>query len=128
MIVPKQMIKTPNGPPARGAYSPALRAGDFIYVAGQSARDKNLNVLGTTIEEQTSKTIENIEVILQDAGASLADVIKATVHLSDLSLFQRYNAVYAECFPEPWPTRTTVGSVLAPGVMIEIDVVAYLGR
>jgi 2-iminobutanoate/2-iminopropanoate deaminase len=126
--MPKQLIETPRAPPARGAYSPALRAGDFIFVAGQSARDSQLNVVGTSIEDQTEKTLANVEAILKDAGASLADVVKATVHLSELGNFARYNKVYSKVVPEPWPTRTTVGSVLAPGVMIEIDVIAYVGR
>jgi 2-iminobutanoate/2-iminopropanoate deaminase len=126
--MPKQLIDTPHAPPARGAYSPALRAGDFIFVAGQSARDSQLNVVGTSIEEQTEKTLTNVETILRDAGASLADVVKATVHLSELGDFARYNTIYSKMVPQPWPTRTTVGSVLAPGVMIEIDVIAYVGR
>ena len=60
------------------------------------------------------------------SGATMADVVKSTVHLSDLSLFERYNQVYAEYFPDPKPVRTTVGSNLL-GIMVEIDVVAYLG-
>jgi reactive intermediate/imine deaminase len=123
----KSKVDTPNAPRPRGAYSPAIRCGDFIYVAGQSARDRDLNVIGDTIEAQTRKTLENVETILRDAGHGLADVVKATVHLSDLSMFARYDTVYGEMLPEPRPVRTTVGSVLAPGVMIEIDVVAYVG-
>lgn len=123
----KQLIHTPNGPPPRGAYSPALRAGPFVYISGQSSRDSELRVVGATIEDQTRKTIENIGAILADAGASLEDVVKATVHLSDLADFQRYNSIYQLMFPDPKPTRTTVGSVLAPDVLIEIDVVAYVG-
>lgn len=123
----KQLVHTPNGPPPRGAYSAALRAGPFVYVSGQSARDGELRIVGETIEEQTRKTIENVAAILKDAGAGLDQVVKATVHLSDLSEFQRYNSVYEKMFPEPRPTRTTVGSVLAPGVLIEIDIVAYTG-
>lgn len=123
----KIKVETPNAPKPRGAYSAAIRCGDFVYVAGQSARDKDLNIVGETIEEQTRKTIKNVQAALRDAGQDLVDVVKATVHLSDLSLFGRYDAVYAEMVPEPRPVRTTVGSVLAPGVMIEIDVVAYGG-
>src|SRR5690606_14402311 len=93
--------------------------------AGQSARDLNLNVVGNTIEDQTRVTLRNVEAILIDAGSGLADVVKATVHLSDLSNFHRYDTVYAEVVPEPRPVRTTVGSVLAPDIMVEIDVVAY---
>ncbi len=121
----KTKIDTPNAPRPRGAYSAAIRCGDFVYVAGQSARDKELRVVGETIEDQTRKTLENIQAILSDAGVALDDVVKATVHLSDLTMFQRYDAVYAAMMPEPRPVRTTVGSVLAPGIMIEIDVVAY---
>lgn len=121
-------IATPaHLPPPRGAYSAVLRCGDFVYVAGQSARDGNLGIVGDTIEAQTRKTIENVAGLLHAAGASLKDVVKSTVHLADLSQFGRYDPVYAELVPAPRPVRTTVGSVLAPGVLIEIDVVAYTG-
>lgn len=123
----KIKVETPNAPRPRGAYSPAIRCGDFVYVAGQSARDMELRVVGDTIEDQTKKTLENIQAILADAGSALDDVVKATVHLSDLTMFQRYDAVYSDIVPEPRPVRTTVGSVLAPGILVEIDVVAYVG-
>lgn len=121
----KEIIETPHAPPARGAYSRALRAGGFIFVSGQSARDQDLKVVGTSIEEQTEVTLGNIEKILADAGAKLSDVVQATVHLSDLTQFSRYDKVYERIMPGPHPVRTTVGSVLAPGVLIEISVVAY---
>jgi 2-iminobutanoate/2-iminopropanoate deaminase len=126
--MPKQVVSIPDGAaPPRGAYSAVLRCGDFVYVSGQSARDENLGIVGKTIEEQTRKTLSNIEKLLASAGASMSDLVKATVHMTDLSEFQRYNTVYAELVPEPQPVRTTVGSTLAPGVLIEIDVVAYTG-
>ncbi len=84
-------------------------------------------VAGETIEEQTARTLENIKATLDAAGATMADVVKSTVHLSDLSLFQRYNAVYAQYFPDPKPVRTTIGSQL-PGILVEIYVVAYTGE
>lgn len=124
----KSKVDTPSAPKPRGAYSAAIRAGDFVYVAGQSARDLDLNVVGDSIEEQTRLTLKNVEAALRDAGGDLGDVVKATVHLADLSNFRRYDAIYAEMVPEPRPVRTTVGSVLAPEVMIEIDVVAYAPR
>jgi 2-iminobutanoate/2-iminopropanoate deaminase len=127
--MPKHKIDIPAGLPVpRGAYSMALRAGDFIYIAGQSARDQDLNVIGTTIEEQTARTIQNVAGMLEAAGASLADVVKSTVHLADLGMFRAYDAAYRQQVPEPFPVRTTVGSVLAPGILIEIDVVAYVGN
>jgi 2-iminobutanoate/2-iminopropanoate deaminase len=127
--MPKQKIDIPAGLPVPGgAYSLALGAGDFIYIAGQSARDQDLNVIGTTIEEQTARTLQNVAGMLEAAGASLADVIKSTVHLADLGMFRAYDAAYRQQVPEPFPVRTTVGSVLAPGILIEIDVVAYVGH
>ena len=127
--MPKLKVEAPADlPPPRGAYSAALRCGDFVYVAGQSARDSELNIVGTTVEEQTRKTIENLAGLLSAAGSSLKEAVKATVHLSNLADFSRYDAVYAELVPEPRPVRTTVGSVLAPGVLVEIDMVAYSGN
>lgn len=126
--MPQQQITTDGAPQPRGAYSQGLRAGDFVYVAGMAGFDPVSGELaGETIEEQTARTLENIKATLEAAGATMADVVKSTVHLSDLSLFPRYNAVYAQYFPDPKPVRTTVGSQL-PGILVEIDVVAYLGE
>jgi 2-iminobutanoate/2-iminopropanoate deaminase len=125
--MPKQLIMPENGPKPGGAYSPGLRVGDFIFVAGQVPIDPATGqVAGDTIEEQTARVLENIKAILEAGGATMADVVKVTVHLSDLSLFPRYNAVYAGYFPDPKPVRTTVGSQLLD-VLVEIDVIAYVG-
>jgi 2-iminobutanoate/2-iminopropanoate deaminase len=83
--------------------------------------------VGETIEEQTARTLDNVKAILEAAGATMADVVKVTAHLSDLNLFSRYNRVYEQYFPDPKPVRTTVGSQLL-NIMIEIDVVAYVGE
>ena len=83
--------------------------------------------MGDTVEEQTARVLENIKAILEAGGASLADVVKVSAHLSDLSLFERYNKVYATYFPDPKPTRTTVGSQLL-GILVEIDAIAYVGK
>ncbi len=123
----KQLIDTQGVARTGGAYSPCLRAGDFVFVAGQGPIDPATGqIVGATIEEQTAQVLENIKNILAAAGASMADVVKSTVHLSDLGLFDRYNKVYATYFPDPKPVRTTVGSQLL-GIMVEIDVIAYVG-
>lgn len=123
----KQQISTKKGAAPGGAYSQGLRAGDFVFVSGQGPLDPDTGqVVGETIEEQTARTLENIKAILEAAGASMADVVKVAAHLSDISLFDRYNKVYATYFPDPKPTRTTVGSQL-PGIMVEIDAIAYVG-
>jgi 2-iminobutanoate/2-iminopropanoate deaminase len=126
--MPKQQIRTTSGAQPVGAYSQGLRVGDFLFVSGQGPLDPQTGkVVGATIEEQTARVIENIKAILEAGGASLADVVKVSAHLSDVSLFERYNKVYASYFPDPKPTRTTVGSQLM-GILVEIDAVAYVGK
>jgi len=124
----KQRISTTTGAQPVGAYSQGLRAGDFVFVSGQGPLDpKTGKVVGDNIEEQTARVLENIKAILEAGGAGMADVVKVSAHLSDMSLFERYNRVYASYFPDPKPTRTTVGSQL-PGILVEIDAIAYVSR
>jgi 2-iminobutanoate/2-iminopropanoate deaminase len=127
----KHEIRSNRGAPPQGAYSQGWRAGDFIFVTGTGPIDPATgNMVGDSIEQQTDQTIDNISAILQADGASLRDVVKVTVHLSNTGLFARYNAVYARRFSKPYPVRTTVGSNLghAPGMLIEIDCIAYIAR
>jgi 2-iminobutanoate/2-iminopropanoate deaminase len=125
--MPKQQISTKKGAAPAGAYSQGLKVGDFVFVSGQGPLDPETGkVVGETIEEQTTRTLENIKAILEAAGASMADVVKVSAHLTDLSLFDRYNKIYSTYFPDPKPTRTTVGSQLL-GIMVEIDAIAYIG-
>ncbi len=125
-MLSKQLIYTENAPMPGGAYSQGLRVGNFIFTAGQGPWDPATHqVVGESIEEQTAQTLENIRHILEAGGASMADVVKATVHLSDLGLFARFNQVYTRYFPDPKPARTTVGSQL-PDILVEIDVIAYI--
>jgi len=126
--VAKYVIQSKRGAPPQGAYSQGWRAGDFIFVTGTGPVDPATGKLvGDTIEQQTSQTIDNMLSILEADGASLADVVKVTAHLSDTSLFPRSNAVYAQRFAKPYPVRTTVGSDLGhtPGMLVELDCVAY---
>ena len=125
----KYVIQAKDAAPPRGAYSQGWRAGDLIFVTGTGPIDpKTGQLAGDTIEAQTELVIDNIESVLRADGASLGDVVKVTVHLSDTGLFARYNTVYARRFPQPYPVRTTVGSDLRqlPGMLIEIDCIAYL--
>jgi 2-iminobutanoate/2-iminopropanoate deaminase len=127
----KYVIQSKRGAPPQGAYSQGWRAGDFIFVTGTGPIDPvSGNLEGDTIEQQTEQTIKNISAILEADGASLGDVVKVTVHLSDTSLFARYNSVYAQRFSQPYPVRTTVGSDLGhtPGMLIEIDCIAYTAK
>ena len=120
----KQAITAADAAAPSGAYSQGIRAGDHVWVSGQGPLDPVSGaVVGATVAEQTELTLDNVERILAAAGLGLADVVKTTVHLSSMSLFDEFNAVYARRFPDPKPARTTVGSELL-GIMVEIDVVA----
>jgi len=121
-----QPIHVEHGPKAGGAYSTVLRAGDFVFVAGQGPLDCETHaILGDTIEDQTRNTLENVGALLRAAGADFCDCVKSTVHLLDIEEFDRFNAVYKEYFSEPRPVRTTVQSGLWHGIKVEIDVIAY---
>lgn len=123
----KRQVQTSSGAAPVGPYSQGLIAGNFVFVSGQGPLDPQTGrIVGETIEEQTERVLKNIAAILEAAGATMADVIKVAVHLSDLGLFQRFNQVYATHFPDPKPARTTVGSQL-PGILVEIDAIAYIG-
>ena len=123
----KYVITSKKGAPPQGAYSQGWRAGDFVFVTGTGPNDPVANkITSDSIEEQTEQTIRNMESILEADGASLADVVKVTAHLSDISLFSRYNTTYASIFQKPYPVRTTVESGFAdPKMLIELDCVAY---
>ncbi|WP_262245760.1 RidA family protein [Parapedobacter soli] len=110
-----------------GAYSDGIIAGDFLFISGQAAVDFKTSrfVLGT-IEEETTRTLDNIKAIIEAAGATMDDVVKSTVHLKDIAEFDRFNAVYGTYFTGVRPARTTVQSVLAEGIRVEIDCIVKL--
>ena len=110
-----------------GAYSDAVLINGFLFVSGQASVDfKTSKFILGTIEEETKRTLDNIKAIVEAAGATMEDIVKCTVHLSDISEFDRYNKVYAAYFPGVKPARTTVQSVLAEGIKVEIDCIARL--
>jgi 2-iminobutanoate/2-iminopropanoate deaminase len=124
----KREISTDLAPAPLGPYSQAIRAGDLVFVAGQVGIDPETSEkVAGGIVEQGAQTMENIKAILEVAGASLDDVVKTTVHVSDLGMFPEFNAVYERYFSEPRPVRTTVESGLPGGFLVEVDVVAHTG-
>ena len=105
--------------------SPAVRAGDFIFVSGQVPTGPDGAVVAGGIEAQTARVLENVEAALKLAGAALADVVKTTVILADARDFGAFNKVYASCFPTNPPARTTLEARLMIDIRIEIEAVAY---
>jgi 2-iminobutanoate/2-iminopropanoate deaminase len=122
----KQVISTPNAPAAIGPYSQAVRVGNLVFVSGQIPLDPATGQLvGGDIGVQTEQVLENLAAILEAAGSSLAQVVKATVYLRDLGEFGRMNEVYAKFFRENPPARATVQVARLPReAALEIDVVA----
>lgn len=125
----KVKINHPDRDPSfnTGAYSDGVVVDGFLFVSGQAAVDFATSqfILGT-IEEETHRTMQNIRSIIEAAGGTMEQVVKCTVHLKDIEEFDRYNKVYAEYFPGIKPARTTVQSVLAEGIRVEIDCIAKL--
>jgi 2-iminobutanoate/2-iminopropanoate deaminase len=125
----KTCITAPGAPPAIGPYSHAVRAGDFLFLSGQiPLKPDGSGLLQGTIEEQTHQVFANIQAVLKAAGASLKDVVKSCVFLTDLENFAAFNKVYQQYFPENPPARTTFQPGKLPaGAGVEIDVTVYLG-
>ena len=114
-------------PPPAGPYSPAVRAGPFVFVSGQVPKDpKTGELLGTTVEEQARWTLANLRRVLEAAGATTEDVVACTVYLVDENDWGRFNEVYRTVFSQPYPTRTVVGASLR-GVLVEVSAIAYVG-
>lgn len=109
-----------------GAYSAGVMAGDWLFVSGQGPVDfaTSTFILGS-IEEETHLTLHNVKRICEEAGLTMDDIVKCTVHLSDIKDFDRYNAVYATYFTKVKPARTTVQSGLGHGIKVEIDAIVF---
>ena len=105
--------------------SPAVRAGDFVYVSGQVPTGADGKVVAGGIEEQTRQVLDNVRSALGLAGCSMSDVVKTFVILTDAGEFAAFNRVYATYFPENPPARTTLEAKLMIDIKVEIEAVAY---
>lgn len=120
-------ITAPNAAPNAGAYSPALKVGDFVFVSGQGPLDAKGNIVAGSIESEVALTLDNVAALLAAAGASMDQVVKCTCYLADIGDFDAFDRVYRTYFGDVKPTRTTVAAGLA-GIRIEIDAMAYVGK
>ncbi len=108
--------------------SPAVRAGDFVFVSGQVPADDQGQVIVGGIEAQTRQVFQRVEQALALAGCTLSDVAKVSVWLNDARDFGSFNRVYMECFGDHRPARSTVESRLMIDAKVEMDVTAYKPR
>ncbi len=123
----KEAIFSNNAPSAIGPYSPGVKLGDMLYLSGQLGLDPATGTLPEGVEAQAEQSLKNIESLLAEAGATMANVVKTTVFLADIADFARVNEVYAKHFEAPFPARSAVqvGAIPAGG-LVEIEVVAAL--
>jgi 2-iminobutanoate/2-iminopropanoate deaminase len=126
----KEVLISAEAPAPAGPYSPGLIVGDWIFLAGQGGFDPDTGQLASdNIAGQTAQTFRNIEALLRSAEAGLDDVVSCLVHLSDLALFDAFNASYEKQFPGPArPVRTTVRADLGAGMLVEVTVIASKPR
>ena len=122
----KQVISTPKAPAAIGPYSQAIRVGNLVYTSGQiPINPATGSFVEGGIKEQTRQSLTNVKAILEEAGTSMANVVKTTVFLADMNDFAEVNSIYAEFFSEPYPARSAVAvKTLPKGALIDIEVVA----
>ena len=125
----KREIKHPDKEISTGAYSAGVLVDGWLFISGQGPLDLSTGeVLVGTIEEETLQTLLHIKKIVEAAGGDINDIIKCTVHLSDINDFKRYDIAYGSFFPGIKPARTTVQSVLSDGIKVEIDAIARIHK
>mgnify|MGYP001474536263 CR=1 FL=1 len=125
----REIIHSDRAPKAVGPYSQAVKAGPFVFVSGQIPLDPSTGqVVQGDVTVQAERVLQNLQAVLEAAGASLADAVRVTVYLKDMNDFKAMNEIYARYFPSDPPARVTVEvSRLPMDVRVEMDVVAYTG-
>ena len=124
----REVISSEDAPRALGAYSPAIRAGNLLFLSGQIPINPSTgNLVDGNITAQTDQVMRNITALLKAAGASFANVVRTTVFLADMNDFAEMNTTYSSYLVDPPPARATVQVARLPrDVKVEIDVIAVL--
>ncbi|MET6998140.1 RidA family protein [Chitinophaga defluvii] len=124
----KIVIKGAHVPASPLPFSPAILAGDYLFVSGQASVDKEGNIIKGTFEEECRRSFENVKTILAAAGCSLEDVVQVRNYVGKQEDLAAFNAIYREYFSEPFPARTTLIGCLGELLKFETDVVAYVKK
>jgi 2-iminobutanoate/2-iminopropanoate deaminase len=126
----RQIIRTDRAPASGAFYSQAVRVGNHVYVSGSGPFDpKTKALVPGGIEAQTARTLDNLSAILDEAGCSMADIVKITIYLKDIRDFNALNSVYQKYFPENPPARTCVQAIsVGEGRLLVIDAEACIDR
>lgn len=123
----RKTIQSEAAPKAIGPYSQAVRAGELVYLSGQTPIDPVTgNLVAGGIGEQTRRASQNLKAVLEAGGLRMEDVIKVNVYLTDMADFAEMNTAYQEQFSAPYPARTTMAVAGLPlGAKVEIEMVAF---
>lgn len=126
----REVIQTGNAPEAIGTYSQAVKAGNTVYLSGQIPLDPaSMTLVEEDIDAEIHQVFKNLRAVAEAAGGSLADAVKLTVYLRDLSDYARLNEIMGEYFSEPYPARAAVGVAGLPkGARVEVDAVLVLAE
>ena len=125
----KNVIVSPKFPKSDLPFSQGFRVGDFVFTSGQVGTNPETGDVADEVAEQTRQTLANVETILNEAGCSRRDVVKATVFLTDIRDYAEMNKAYSAFFSPPYPARSCVEAKLAtPKYRVEIEVIAYKPR
>jgi 2-iminobutanoate/2-iminopropanoate deaminase len=124
----KQIVSTPNAPSAIGPYSQAVKTGLVVFTSGQVGLDPHTGELvSQDFEAQARQAFANLAAVAQASGGSLANAVKFTLFLTDLSQFAKVNSIMGEVVPQPYPARSTVGVASLPkGAQFEVEAVLVL--
>ena len=128
LLMLKEPIQTNKAPKAIGAYSQAIKSGEFLFISGQiPLNPKTMKIVDSSFEDSAQRVISNIENICKEAGASLDDIVKLNIYLIDLENFDTLNKIMEKRFSEPFPARATVEVARLPkDVMIEMDAIVSI--
>jgi 2-iminobutanoate/2-iminopropanoate deaminase len=124
----RQLVTAPDAPKAMGAYSPAIKAGNLLFISGQIPVDPSTgNLIDGDIAAQADQVMRNLTALLRAASASFTNVVRTTVYLADMNDFATMNEVYSRYIVDPPPARATVQVARLPrDVKIEVDAIAVL--
>lgn len=123
----RHAISTDRAPAALGPYSQAVIAGDLVFCSGTAGIDPVTGIIPDGIEAQTEQALLNLAAILEEAGTSMAHLVKTTIFYADVADFQALNAVYARHMPDPPPARSAPANVRLPhGLLVSIDAIAVI--
>ncbi len=121
-----ELISTADAPAAIGPYSQAVQVGPFLYTSGQIPLDLQGRMVEGGIEEQTRQVFQNLQAVLAAVGATLNDVVKVTVYIKNMNDFAKLNEIYAGCFGNHKPARSTIEVARLPkDALVEIDLVVF---